>query len=253
MFDYTPYAGLPETADEAKKQCVLANRILANEHVLDGYGHVSVRNPETGNTFFQARVVAPEFVTYDDMLEVDLQANIVTKTDFRAYGERVIHAAVLKARQDVFAVFHGHPHEVVAFSTTGMPFRSLGQFCGMFWNPLPVFDAYRSGSGMLLSTPEDGAELARALGDAYGIVMRGHGFTMTGNSVQQMVMNSIFLRDNTKMQLMLLPAPSAEIRYLSEEEGRGTEKTQYSDISLGRCWKYWVARAKKAMPDLGDF
>jgi ribulose-5-phosphate 4-epimerase/fuculose-1-phosphate aldolase len=253
MFDYTPYAGLPKTADEAKRQCILANRILANENVLDGYGHVSVRNPEADGTFFQARAVAPEFVTVDDILEIDLHGNVVTETDFRAYGERVIHAAVLADRPDVFAVCHGHPHEVVALSVVDKSLRSICQFCGMFWAPLPFFDAYSPGSGMLISEPEDGKRLSHALGAARGIVMRGHGFTMTGNSVQQAVMNSIFLRDNAKMQLLLLPFSDAEVKYLSEDEGRSAEKTQYSDISLGRCWNYWVARAKKAMPDLQNF
>src|SRR5207244_6195830 len=37
---------------------VTANRILANEGVLDGYGHVSVRNPANANRFFLARSVA---------------------------------------------------------------------------------------------------------------------------------------------------------------------------------------------------
>ncbi|MDR1246823.1 MAG: class II aldolase/adducin family protein [Clostridiales Family XIII bacterium] len=253
MFDFTPYAGLPKTAEEAKKQCLLANRILANENVLDGYGHVSVRNPEAVGTFFQARAVAPEFVTIDDILEIDLRGNVVTETKFRPYGERVIHSAVLADRPDVFAVCHGHPHEVVALSAVGMPLRSIGQFCGMFWKPLPIFDAYSPGSGMLISESQDGERLSRALGGARGIVMRGHGFTMTGNSVQQAVMNSIFFRDNAKMQLLLLPFPGAEVKYLSEDEGRSAEKTQYSDISLGRCWDYWIARAKKAMPDLQEF
>jgi HCOMODA/2-hydroxy-3-carboxy-muconic semialdehyde decarboxylase len=32
-------------------ELVVANRILANEGVLDGYGHVSVRSPATGSLF----------------------------------------------------------------------------------------------------------------------------------------------------------------------------------------------------------
>lgn len=250
MFDYTPYEGAPKTAAEAKLQCVLANRILANEGVLDGYGHVSIRNPENNQTLFQARAVSPEFVQLSDILEMDLDGNVLNNTEHKPYGERVIHACVLKARPDVNAVYHGHSQEVVALSTLGIPFRSMAQFCGMFYEPLPYFDDYREGSGMLLTTLEDGQKLAGALGEAKGIIMRGHGYTMTGNSTQQMVMNAIFLRDNTRMQLMALPL--GEPKYISEEEGRGTEKTQYSAISLGRCWDYWLHRAEKAMPDLSE-
>lgn len=250
MFDYTPFEGKPNTVDEAIAQCVMANRILANEGVLDGYGHVSVRNPENANTFFQARAVAPEFVVKSDILEIDLETNIISDTSLRAYGERVIHAAILKARPDVNAVFHGHPHEVVAMSVMGIPIRSIGQFCGMFYQPLPLFDDYSPDSGMLITAAEDGKRIAGSMGNALGIVMRGHGFTMTGNSTQQMVMNAIFFRDNAKMQLMV--APLGEPQYLSEEEGKGATRTQYSRISLERCWNYWTERVKKNMPDFSQ-
>jgi len=250
MFDYTEFDGSAKTAEEAKVHCLAANRILANEGVLDGYGHVSVRNPETKDTFFQARAIAPEFVVPDDILEFSLQGDVISNTRHRVYGERFIHARVLKARPDVQAVFHGHPLEVIALSATGVPFRSLGQFCGMFYKPLPYFDDYSKGSGMLINCIEDGDRLASALGGAPGVILRNHGVMMTGNCVQQMVMNAIFLRDNTRMQLMA--APFGEPRYISEETGRETERTQYSALSLERCWDYWVLRAKKAMPDIID-
>ena len=251
MFDYTVFDGSAKTAEEARTLCLAANRILANEGVLDGYGHVSVRNPETTDTFFQARAIAPEFVLPDDILEIDFNGDVVTDTRYKVYGERFIHARVLKARPDVQAVFHGHPLEVVALSATGLPFRSLAQFCGMFYKPLPYFDEYSKGSGMLISCIEDGDRLSAALKDAPGVILRNHGATMVGNSVQQMVMNAIFLRDNTRMQLMATSI--GEPRYLSEEAGTETERTQYSAISLGRCWDYWLLRVKKAMPELSEY
>jgi HCOMODA/2-hydroxy-3-carboxy-muconic semialdehyde decarboxylase len=54
---------------------VIANRILANEDVVDAYGHVSIRNPKNPNTFFMARSLAPELVTADDIVELDLEGN----------------------------------------------------------------------------------------------------------------------------------------------------------------------------------
>ena len=39
---------------------VIANRILANEGVVDAFGHVSIRNPEDPNRYFQSRSRAPE-------------------------------------------------------------------------------------------------------------------------------------------------------------------------------------------------
>ena len=48
---------------------VIANRILANEDVVDAYGHVSVRHPDDPSRFFLARSLAPEFITRDDIVE----------------------------------------------------------------------------------------------------------------------------------------------------------------------------------------
>ncbi|HHX74404.1 MAG TPA: class II aldolase/adducin family protein [Firmicutes bacterium] len=248
MLNFKQYEGLPKNASEAIEQCVLANRILANEGVLDGFGHVSVRNPENSKTFFQARSIAPEFVNKEDILEIDLEGNIVTNTNFRAYGERIIHASIYKYRTDVQAVFHGHPTEIIALSCLNIPIRSVAQYCGMFYEPLPFYDDYEPGCGMLIVTQKEGDRVARTLGNALGLVMRGHGCTVVGANVQQMVMNAIFLRDNAKIQYLALAL--GEPKYLSEQEGRETTKAQYSENSLGRCWNYWVARAKKAMPDL---
>src|SRR5690349_16529016 len=47
-------------------ELVTANRILANEGVVDGYGHVSVRNPANPNRYFLARAGAPALVTTAD-------------------------------------------------------------------------------------------------------------------------------------------------------------------------------------------
>ena len=107
---HTGFDPKPKTARQAIKQLVLANRILSNEGIFDYLGHVSVRNPENRDTFFIARAVAPETVTYEDILEADLEGNVLTQTVHKPYSERIIHGAILKARPDVNAVVHARPH-----------------------------------------------------------------------------------------------------------------------------------------------
>jgi len=46
---------LSSAAKDAISTVVMASRILANEGVLDALGHVSLRNPDNPNAFFQAR------------------------------------------------------------------------------------------------------------------------------------------------------------------------------------------------------
>ena len=60
------------TVDDIKYELALAYRILANEGVLDTFGHVSVRHPENPEHYFLSRSRAPELVEPDDLIEYDL-------------------------------------------------------------------------------------------------------------------------------------------------------------------------------------
>lgn len=244
------YKGAPKTAEEAIEQTVLANRILANEGVLDAFGHISVRNPENPERFFLARSLSPELVTRGDLLEHDLDGKVLTPTSFTPYGERIIHAAVLRARPDVNAVFHGHPHEVLPFACTGVPIRPIAHFGSMFYEGVPVYDDYDVSSGMLISTQPEGERVARVLGKARALLMRGHGCVVVGESPAAAVMAAISLRDNAAVQFAAMSL--GQPKYLSYEEGRASSRVQVgSALALDRAWSYWVGRAKKAMPDLG--
>ena len=89
----------------------------------------------------------------------------------------------------------------------------------------------------------------RALGSSRALLMRGHGCVVVGDSIQSMVMAAINLRDNAQVQLWAMQL--GQPKFLSYEEGRQARKiAQESAVALGRAWEYWVARAKKAMPDI---
>ena len=54
------------------EELVLANRILANEGIVDGFGHVSVRDPDDPGRYLLSRALSPELVTADDILGFSL-------------------------------------------------------------------------------------------------------------------------------------------------------------------------------------
>src|SRR5258706_8231181 len=86
---------------------VAANRILAMEGVLDGYGHVSVRSDRTPGHFFMSRSLAPPLVTVADIMEHGADSEPV-RDDRKGYLERYIHGEVYRQRPDVMAVVHSH-------------------------------------------------------------------------------------------------------------------------------------------------
>jgi ribulose-5-phosphate 4-epimerase/fuculose-1-phosphate aldolase len=73
-----------------------ANQILANEGVFDGFGHISVRNPENPERFFIARSMAPASVTASDIVECDLNGDVHDAQGRKSYLERFIHSAIFQ-------------------------------------------------------------------------------------------------------------------------------------------------------------
>src|SRR5262249_41056683 len=83
---------------------VAANRVLPDQGVLDGYGHVSVRDGRDPNRYLMSRSLAPELVTAADVLEYDLDSNGVDPKGRSLYLERFMHGEIYKARPDVKAI-----------------------------------------------------------------------------------------------------------------------------------------------------
>jgi 3-hydroxy-2-methylpyridine-4,5-dicarboxylate 4-decarboxylase len=240
----------PKSAAEAIEQVVMANRILANEGVLDALGHVSLRSPENANAFFQARSISPFEVTGDDILEIDLDGNVLTKTTMRPYGERIIHGAILKARPDMNAVFHGHPAAVIPFSVTNIPLRPVTHVGSFLYQGVPVYDDYEPDGGMLISTRQEGERIAKHLGQYRVHLLRGHGCDVVGESIRHVVASAIYLRDNAAIQIQALQLDK-QVKYLSPDEAkRAMEVALFNALPLDRMWSYWVARVKKNMPDM---
>src|SRR5688500_4447152 len=108
----------PLAAPELLRDLVLANRILANQGVVDAFGHVSIRHPDDPGRFIISRSLGPELVTEDDLQLFTLDGEQVSGNSDRPYAERFIHGAAYEARPDVQAVCHNHAPSVIPFSVT---------------------------------------------------------------------------------------------------------------------------------------
>ena len=182
---------------------VLANHILVNQGVLDGFGHISVRDPANPQRFFIARSMAPALVQADDILACDLDSNVIDERGRKTYLERFIHGEIFKLRPDVNAVIHSHSPSVIPFGVTGARLRPICHMSGFLGATTPVFEIRHSAgesSDLLVRSHALGKALAEVLGAHPVALMRGHGSVAVGSSIKQVVYRAIYTENNARLR-----------------------------------------------------
>ena len=89
---------MPDPLAEARQELAIANRVLANEGVLDAFGHISMRHPHNPDRYLISRYGAAELMTPSDILELTLDSKPVEPTSARLFSELVIHGCIYQAR-----------------------------------------------------------------------------------------------------------------------------------------------------------
>jgi ribulose-5-phosphate 4-epimerase/fuculose-1-phosphate aldolase len=222
----------------------LANHILVNQGVLDGFGHISARHPHKPDRFFIARSMAPALVEAVDIVEVDLNGHVHDAQGRRTYVERFIHSAIYKARPEVMSVIHSHSPAVIPFGVTGARLRPICHMSGFLGAVTPVFEIRHSAgesTDLLISNQALGEALATTLGKANVTLMRGHGSVTVGTSIKQAVFRGIYTESNARLQSEA--ARLGEITFLTEEEAQAT--SDMNDQHLDRPWEMWKRDALK--------
>jgi ribulose-5-phosphate 4-epimerase/fuculose-1-phosphate aldolase len=221
---------------------VAANRILADQGVLDGWGHVSARHPRNPNRYLLSRSRAPELISAEDIMEFDLDSNPVDARGRPLYTERFIHGEIYKARPDVVAIVHTHAPALIPFGISKVPLKPVYHRSAFIAAGVPVFEIReRAGmTDMLIRDQALGSALADALGNHPAALMRGHGAVVVGPSLQRVVGRSIFLPLNATLQ-MQAAALGGPVTYLDPEEARKIEERE--GYGLARAWEAWKRKA----------
>jgi HCOMODA/2-hydroxy-3-carboxy-muconic semialdehyde decarboxylase len=224
---------------------VAANRILANEGVLDAFGHVSVRHPQKPDTYFMSRSLAPALITAADVIEHDLDNNAVAAKDRdqKLYYERWIHGEVYKARLDVNAVVHSHSPTVVPFASTRAPLRPLLHNASFLGFGAPIFEIRKivKRSDLMISSGPLGKAMVEAMGSACVVLLRGHGNVVVGPTLPITVFRAYYTEINARQQLHAMALGPDDVVYMDEGECETTDKVMQS--VAGRPWELWKAKA----------
>lgn len=237
----------PATAGPADpkliEDLVAANRILVDQGVVDGYGHVSVRHDKAADRYLMSRSIAPELVTSADIMEYDLDSVPVDPRGRSLYLERFIHGEIYRVRPDVRAIAHSHSPSVIPFGVTGTPLRPLYHMSAFLWPGVPVFEIRSAGgpaTDMLVRNASLGQALARALGAGPAVLMRGHGAVAVGGGLPEVVFRSVYLEVNARLQAQAM-ALGGSITFLDPEEAKRAQASISGTI--GRPWELWKRKA----------
>jgi ribulose-5-phosphate 4-epimerase/fuculose-1-phosphate aldolase len=232
---------MPDLAS-AIRDLVIANRILARENVVDAYGHVSIRHPLNPQRYLLSCSRSPELVERADILEFNFAGDPVDGDTRRPYLERFIHGAIYEARPEINAVVHSHADDVLPFSITSTRMKPVIHNASGMGLQVPVWDIRDAfgDTSLLVATVDHGRDLAKTLGGASVVLMRGHGFSAAGRTLLEAVGISVYVPKNARVLLNAMRL--REVKGLSAGE---IERIRHGPHAhdLRRAWEYWSRRA----------
>jgi HCOMODA/2-hydroxy-3-carboxy-muconic semialdehyde decarboxylase len=242
----TPSSAQPLPPDPdlpAISDLVTASHILANEGILDSFGHVSARSTRNPEHFFIPRAMPPALVTRDDIVEVGLDCKPLDPNAPRLNGERFIHCRIYRARPDVASVIHSHDLAVIPFGLARVPLRPVVAQAGFLPPQTPLFEVrdFNAGEakrGVLVLNEKLGDGLARTLGPHPVVLMRGHGETVVGRSVREATVRALYTHIDALAQHAAM-ALGPDITALDDAE-LATNATENFDAD--RPWQNYKSR-----------
>jgi HCOMODA/2-hydroxy-3-carboxy-muconic semialdehyde decarboxylase len=233
----------------AIEELVIANHILYDQNAVDGYGHISVRNPANPNTFFLARSVAPSTVKVEDIIEFDMDGKALNGDTRVAYGERFIHSGILKNRPDLNSVIHGHAPPILPYGLTGTTLKPVYHMSSFLGDGAPIFEIRNFAkpnpdTDMFVSSVDLGNALSKTMGLQYFVLMRGHGYAAGGDTIKKAVFRAIYAIQNASIQSEAMKM--GQVQYLTPGEAAISQET--IEKTIGRPWQLWTERVKKSQP-----
>src|SRR5438067_4568561 len=217
-------------------------RILAEQNIVDAYGHLSARLPGDERLFLMNRGMSPALVEPKDFIVLNWEGQVVDG-DGLPNAEWPIHACIYRARRDVGSVLHSHQRLSRIFSLSHHKLRALLMSAVAEWQDgLPVY----RGAG-LINSVERGDKLAATLGAGSAALLRGHGDVLAAGDVASTVLKALALRDNADV-LHELISHGGDLELWSPEDVAGWAAPMHVNVSreaaaalANKAWDYYEA------------
>ena len=225
---------------EIREKVAISTKILMNERMIGPFGHCSARVEGTdlfailGHKDDHVKNISE--ITPEDVVLININGEVV-EGSLEVPGERHIHLEIYKRRSDVKAVVHAHPYGCVAFSIVGRSPRTIWHLCTVFAEGIPIYD-----SSVQIDTRALGEEVALKLAHHKGVLLKGHGIAVVGDSIEDATVSAISLERSA--QLEITATALGEVREIARDElndelvSVGLTKDEF----VLAQWDYWKAR-----------
>ena len=190
------------TLTELREKVVLSCRMIGSRGVSKGsFGHVSARLPGSENTILIKSKgpdeEALEFTTDRDIITLDLDGRVLeAPTGLQAPAETAMHLAIYRARPEIMSVIHSHPLWVVVLTACDKPLIGMyGAFDGdaalrLLAEGLPTFQGSQT-----ITDDAMAAEFLSVMGNRRACLLRGHGMTVAGTTVEDATATSLMVHE----------------------------------------------------------
>lgn len=220
-------------------------------HILNAYGqehfylgHVSARDGEGSDRFWvKPSGIGLGEVTAADLALVDLDGHQL-RGDRPVHHEMPIHAEIYRARPDVSCVVHTHPFYAAAFAAAVGDFRMVSQDSVLFANGFGWYASPR-----LVVTPEQGRELADALGTYQLAVLANHGIVAADETVEGATFLAVSF--DRSLRLQATAAAFGPIREIPPDDVAGMND-YFSTSYRGRVETTFDYLLRQAAPERGE-
>lgn len=215
---------------DVKHEVAVGTRILAALGLASGVraslGHVSMRVPDSPERFVvKGRGYAVDSLSTikpNDLVVCDLEAFLLDGPPaIIPCFEVKIHSCIYRARPDVQAVVHVHPRFTTVLTVLEKRIRVMcNEGNRLVRDPLPVWRHQK-----LVTSEEDGADLASVLGSHNAVLMFGHGATTTGKTVEEAVTSMLHLEHQAEMNYYACAVGGMDHSYVPDQlidEGAGS-------------------------------
>lgn len=240
------------------KQDILEEELRIGSAILeweigDIWGHVGARNEEKDEIIIKGlRLPGGDERDLDDwIVRFDYDGKKTSGVD-QIPGEAAIYTEILKARPDVNAVVHLHPPMCIALSLADKTVYNVHQQSRQFGAGVPVFP-----HPIFIIDKSEGQALAKTLGDASAVIIKGHGVVTVGKDVDDAVTNALYLERTAKIQafahllgfkepkgefLAEMNASSDKLQALIRNRGERRDGRRYSIE-----WSYYARQVRKGL------